>query len=67
MPSANVAGQLQLSPAAGTVLNAGAAQTLTATFTPADPINYDGGVVTHDDQGREGDASDQCHRRILHL
>ena len=39
--TANVAGTFTYSPAAGTVLNAGAAQVLTATFTPADP-NYSG-------------------------
>ena len=43
--TANVAGSFCYSPAAGTVLNAGASQTLTATFTPADPANYNGGTV----------------------
>jgi hypothetical protein len=42
---ANVAGTFAYSPAAGTVLGAGAGQPLTATFTPADPANYTGGTV----------------------
>ena len=37
--TANVPGTFTYSPAAGTVLNAGAGQVLTATFAPADP-NY---------------------------
>jgi hypothetical protein len=37
--SANVPGTFSYSPAAGTVLNAGA-QTLSVTFTPADALNY---------------------------
>jgi Concanavalin A-like lectin/glucanases superfamily/MBG domain (YGX type)/Bacterial Ig-like domain (group 3)/IPT/TIG domain/MBG domain/WD40-like Beta Propeller Repeat len=44
--TANVPGTFSYSPAAGTLLNAGVEQTLTATFTPADPVNYDGSVVT---------------------
>jgi Concanavalin A-like lectin/glucanases superfamily/MBG domain (YGX type)/Bacterial Ig-like domain (group 3)/IPT/TIG domain/MBG domain len=43
--TANVFGSFDYSPAAGTVLNAGASQALTATFTPADPANYIGGTV----------------------
>jgi len=43
--TANAFGSFDYSPAAGTLLNAGAAQTLTATFTPADPANYIGGTV----------------------
>jgi hypothetical protein len=43
--TANVPGTFTYAPAAGTVLNAGAAQVLTATFTSADP-NYSGaGIV----------------------
>ena len=42
----NVPGSFSYSPGPGAVLNAGVEQTLTATFTPADPVNYDGGVVT---------------------
>jgi len=44
--TANVAGSFSYSPAAGAVLNAGGSQTLTATFTPADPGNYSSGSVT---------------------
>jgi len=44
--TANVGGTWSYSPAAGTVPNAGAAQTLTATFTPADPSKYEGGSVS---------------------
>ena len=44
--TANVAGSFSYSPAAGVVLNAGASQTLTATFTPADSGNYSSGSVT---------------------
>ena len=44
--TANVAGSFSYSPAAGAVLNAGASQTLTATFTPADSGNYSSGSVT---------------------
>jgi len=44
--SADVFGSFDYSPAAGTMLNAGASQALTATFTPADPANYIGGTVT---------------------
>ncbi len=38
--TANVPGTFVYSPAAGTVLGAGAAQTLSVTFTPADAANY---------------------------
>ena len=38
--SSTVAGTFSYSPPAGTVLNAGAGQTLTATFTPTDLVNY---------------------------
>src|SRR4029450_6403086 len=44
--SSNVPGTFAYSPAAGTVLNAGASQTLTATFTPADSGNYSSRSVT---------------------
>lgn len=44
--TANVFGSFGYSPAAGTVLNAGAAQVLTATFTPADSANYNDGTVS---------------------
>jgi hypothetical protein len=39
----NVAGTFAYSPAAGTVLDAGANQTLTATFTPTDTADYASG------------------------
>src|SRR6185437_3348793 len=38
--TANVPGSFVYSPAAGTVLNAGADQTLSVTFTPDDAANY---------------------------
>src|SRR5438046_5216283 len=38
--TANVAGSFVYTPAAGAVLNAGAAQTLSVTFTPTDAANY---------------------------
>jgi hypothetical protein len=44
--TADVFGAFDYSPAAGTVLNAGVSQTLTATFSPSDPANYTGGTVT---------------------
>ena len=44
--TANVPGTFAYSPAAGTVLNAGAGQTLSATFTPADATNYSPATVT---------------------
>jgi hypothetical protein len=44
--TANVAGTFAYTPAAGTVLNVGSAQALAATFTPADPANYEAGSVS---------------------
>ncbi|HEU4891646.1 MAG TPA: Ig-like domain repeat protein [Vicinamibacterales bacterium] len=44
--TANVFGSFDYTPPANTLLNAGASQTLTATFTPSDPANYIGGTVT---------------------
>src|SRR5213079_785901 len=38
--SASVAGTFAYTPAAGAVLNAGAAQTLSVDFTPTDAANY---------------------------
>ena len=38
--TASVAGSFSYAPASGTLLGAGAGQTLTATFTPADSTNY---------------------------
>ena len=43
---------------AGTVLNAGSAQTLSVTFTPTDGANYNDGDGDRDDHGVEGDAGD---------
>jgi hypothetical protein len=43
--TASVPGTFAYSPAAGTILGAGAGRPLTATFTPADPANYSGGTV----------------------
>ncbi|HEX8619305.1 MAG TPA: MBG domain-containing protein, partial [Thermoanaerobaculia bacterium] len=49
--TANVAGTFTYTPAAGTVLNAGANQTLSVHFAPADSQNYDlvNGTVVHID------------------
>jgi hypothetical protein len=44
--TANVPGTFVYSPAAGTVLNAGANQTLSVTFTPTDAANYTGATAT---------------------
>src|SRR4029079_19611508 len=43
--TANVPGTFVYSPAAGTVLNAGANQTLSVTFTPTDATNYSGATA----------------------
>ncbi|MBS0631600.1 MAG: immunoglobulin domain-containing protein [Verrucomicrobia bacterium] len=43
--TASVPGTFTYNPAAGTVLAAGAGQTLSATFTPADTANYSGGAA----------------------
>ena len=42
----NVPGSFVYSPVAGTVLNAGAGQTLSVTFTPTDAANYTGATAT---------------------
>jgi hypothetical protein len=44
--TANVAGTFVYTPPAGTVLNAGAGQTLSVHFTPSDARNYDDATVT---------------------
>ena len=44
--TATVPGSFVYSPVAGTVLNAGAAQTLSVTFTPTDAANYSGATAT---------------------
>jgi hypothetical protein len=44
--TANVAGSFAYSPAAGTVLPAGAGQVLSAVFTPADSANYTSAAAT---------------------
>src|SRR5678809_748757 len=44
--TANVPGTFVYSPIAGTVLNAGAGQTLSVTFTPTDAANYTGATAT---------------------
>ena len=56
--TANVPGTFVYSPAAGTVLTPGAAQTLSVTFTPTDAANYTTATTTVDDQRAEGDADD---------
>ena len=43
-----VAGSFTYTPAAGTILNAGSAQTLRADFTPSDPDGYEAGTATVD-------------------
>ena len=58
-PAAVVAGTFVYTPASGTVLNAGAGQTLSVTFTPTDTANYTDG---HRDASTitvaQGDAGD---------
>src|SRR4029077_12019324 len=44
--TAGIPGTFAYAPAAGTVLNAGAAQTLSVTFTPADTANYSAATKT---------------------
>src|SRR5678809_1427923 len=44
--TANVPGTFVYTPVAGTVLNAGAGQTLSVTFTPTDAANYTGATAT---------------------
>src|SRR5207342_1814054 len=44
--TANVPGSFVYAPVAGTVLNAGAGQTLSVTFTPTDATNYTGATAT---------------------
>ena len=56
--TANVPGTFVYTPLAGTVLNAGAGQTLSVTFTPTDAANYTTATKTVDDQRPEGDADD---------
>ena len=53
-----VAGTFSYTPVAGTVLAAGAAQTLSVTFTPTDTTNYTTATTTVADHGHEGDAGD---------
>lgn len=43
--TASIPGSFTFTPALGAVLGAGAARPLSATFVPADPSNYNGGVV----------------------
>ena len=56
--TASVPGTFVYTPAAGTVLNAGAAQTLSVTFTPTDAANYTTATATRRDHRHEGDADD---------
>ena len=56
--TAGVPGTLAYTPAAGTVLNAGAAQTLSVTFTPIDAANYTTATSDSRDHRGEGDADD---------
>ena len=44
--TSNVPGTFVYAPAAGTILPVGPGQPLTATFTPSDAQNYDGGTVS---------------------
>ena len=44
--TSSVPGSFSYSPVGGTTLNAGAGQSLTATFVPADPVNYAVAVVS---------------------
>ena len=51
-----VPGTFVYTPPASTVLSAGAAQTLSTTFTPTDAANYTTATKAVDDQRRQGDA-----------
>ena len=55
-----VAGTFTYTPAAGTVLNAGAGQTLSVTFTPTDTTDYNTAVRLGHDQRRQG----HTHRHL---
>ena len=52
-----VAGTWAYSPAAGTVLSAGAGQTLSVTFTPTDTASYNSATRDGRDHRAEGDAA----------
>ena len=56
--TANTPGTFVYTPVAGTVLNAGAGQTLSVTFTPTDAANFTTATKTVVDQRAEGDAGD---------
>ena len=56
--TAPVPGTFVYTPPATTVLTAGAAQSLSVTFTPTDAANYTTATKTVDDQRREGDPVD---------
>ena len=60
--TASVPGTFAYTPAAGTVLNAGAGQTLSVTFTPTDTANYTSATTSGRDHGHEGDADDHVAR-----
>ena len=59
----SVPGTFVYTPAAGTVLTAGAAQTLSVTFTPTDAANYTTATATVVDQRAQGDAGRSPGRR----
>jgi hypothetical protein len=61
--TANVPGSFVYTPAAGTVLNAGAAQTLSVTFTPTDAANYTGATATTTITVRKATARSPGRRR----
>ena len=56
--TASVPGTFVYTPPAGDRAEAGAAQTLSVTFTPTDAANYTGGDDDGRDQRAEGDADD---------
>ncbi len=55
--TANIPGALAYTPAAGTLLNAGSGQILSATFAPADTANYVGGTVSTSIDVRQANAA----------
>ena len=54
-----VAGTFDYTPASGTVLSAGASQTLSVSFTPSDTADYGTATRDDDDQRGQGHADDQ--------
>ena len=60
--TASVPGNFNYTPGAGTLLNAGAGQVLSASFTPTDTIGLHHCRSHFDNQYRQGNAHAQCLR-----